>query len=61
MTTPTTQKISAAESWQVFDAAARRLLKMSGEDVIRRWDTGELDGSRTPELMRVLMLRPSGR
>jgi hypothetical protein len=36
MTTPTAQKITTDDSWRVFDAAARRLLKMSGDDLIRR-------------------------
>jgi hypothetical protein len=59
--TPTAQKISAEQSWQVFDAATQRLLKMSGDELIRQWDGGELVGNTAPELMRVLMLQPSGR
>jgi hypothetical protein len=55
------EKISKDQSWGVFDRAARRLLNMSGEEVARRWDAGELADDRRPELMRVLMLRPSGR
>lgn len=59
--TATVQKISSDQSWQVFDAAARRLLAMTGEDLIRAWDSGELRDRTTPELIQVLMLRPSGR
>jgi hypothetical protein len=59
--TVTFEKINRDESWSVFDAAAHRLLGMSGEDLVRRWDGGELAGQRSPELMQVLMLRPSGR
>jgi hypothetical protein len=57
----TFQKISTDESWRVFDAAAKRLLNMSGAELARRWDNGELADATTPELMQVLMLRPSGR
>lgn len=55
------ENITSEESWTVFDDAARRLLNMDGEDLVRRWDSGELADNKTPELMRVLMLRPSGR
>lgn len=54
------EDISRDESWDEFDNAARRILGMSGSDVVRRWEAGEFM-ERTPELMRVLMLRPSGR
>jgi len=54
------EKISSDESWDEFDSAARRILNMSGDEVVRQWDAGEFT-SRSPELMRVLMLRPSGR
>lgn len=55
------QKISDQESWSVFDAAARRLLGMSGEDVARRWDAGEYASTDSIDLMQVIMLRPSAR
>jgi hypothetical protein len=54
------EKISTEESWKVFDAAARRLLKMPGRDVASRWDAGEFADSDSPDLMQVIMLRPSG-
>lgn len=59
--TVTHESITVEESWSVFDDAARRLLGMGGEEVVRRWEAGEFADQRTPELMKVLMLRPSGR
>jgi hypothetical protein len=35
------QYISAAEAREVFDYQARRLMGMSGEEFLRRWDEGE--------------------
>jgi len=57
----TFEKITNDESWNVFDDSARRILGMGAEELVRRWDAGEFVGRSTPELMRVLMLRPSGR
>lgn len=57
----TFEMISRDASWQVFDDAAQRLLRMSGEEVARRWDAGEFAGSDSVALMQVIMLRPSGR
>jgi hypothetical protein len=55
------ESITSDESWSVFDDAARRLLGMDGEDLVQRWESGQLADNKSPELMRVLMLRPSGR
>ena len=57
----TFEKIDSAQSWAVFDNASRRVLGISGTELIRRWDAGEMADDSRPELMRVLMLRPSGR
>ena len=35
------QFISAAEAHEIFDYQARRLMGMSGEEFLRRWDEGE--------------------
>lgn len=35
------QIIDAAEAREVFDYQARRLMGMSGEEFLRRWDAGE--------------------
>lgn len=57
----TYENITAEESWSVFDEAAKRLLGMDGHALVRKWESGELANNKTSELMRVLMLRPSGR
>jgi hypothetical protein len=55
------EKISAEDSWEIFDAAARRLLRVSGEEFATRWDAGEYTADDDTRVMRVAMLRPSGR
>jgi hypothetical protein len=55
------QKINNKESWRVFDAAAKRVLRISGEEFARRWDEGVYKGNDSLDVMKVAMLRPSGR
>jgi hypothetical protein len=55
------EKISAEDAWEIFDAAARRLLRVSGEEFATRWDAGEYKADDDTRVMRVAMLRPSGR
>lgn len=46
----------------MLDRRARKYLGMSGDDFVRAWDAGELDGDPDrPEVMRVAMLVPLGR
>lgn len=56
------EKQDANEEWsqgkEIFDAAARRNLGMSGDDFLVRYDAGEIPNPDRPEVMRVLMLRP---
>lgn len=35
--------LSPEEEWHVFDHQARRLLDMSGEEFLCRWNAGEFD------------------
>jgi hypothetical protein len=53
------------ESHQLFDAEARRLMNMSGEEFLRRYDTGEfeaeMDGPRHSQLVQMVMLIPLAR
>lgn len=53
------------EARRFFDAQAWRLLQMSGDEFIRRYDAGEfaaeLDGPRHRELAQLVMLLPLGR
>jgi len=53
------EKIDNKKSWQVFDAAARRRLGVSAQELIRGWEAGDYEGKSSPELMQVLMLWPS--
>ena len=36
-------ELSYEESWEIFDAEARRYLNMTGEEFLRKWDAGEID------------------
>jgi len=55
------RKLDEDTSWRVFDRAAHRHLKLSGEEFARRWDEGWYEGRETVDVMKVVMLRPSGR
>jgi hypothetical protein len=55
------EKISSTESWQVFDAAAHRLLNISGDEFARLWDEGVYAHAHDITVMQVAMLRPGGR
>jgi hypothetical protein len=50
------------ESRQYFDRQARRLMNMSGDEFLRRYDAGkfeaELDGPRHRQLAKLVMLLP---
>ena len=50
--------ISADEAWARFDAAARELLSLSGEEFARRLDADEIADLPQSPSMRVAMLRP---
>jgi hypothetical protein len=45
----------------MYDRACRRVLNMTAAEFTRRWDSGEFKANTTPEMMEVLVLRPSGR
>lgn len=55
------KKVNATESWQIFDRAATRLLGLSGDEFAREWDQGRYEGQDSVAIMKVAMLRPSGR
>ena len=46
---------SDADAWAVFDAEARRMLGIPGDEFLRRWDAGAYAGAgdETPEGWRV--------
>lgn len=50
---------SEEEGRVIFDEAARRLLGMSGEDFLRRWDAGKFaDDPDRPEVIEIAMMIP---
>lgn len=57
----TFEKIDADQSWAIFDAAAKRLLDLDGETFAKRWDQGQYAEDADTDVMKVAMLRPSGR
>lgn len=57
----TFEEITADESWAVFDASARRVLNMSGDEFVRELDNGAFRNCGDIDVMQVAMLRPSGR
>lgn len=51
-----------AEGRAMLDAAARRHLRMSGDEFLRKWDAGEFaDDPDRPEVLEVAMLIPFAR
>lgn len=57
----TFEKINADASWEIFDQAARRLLGIDAETFIERWENGSYASDADTRVMKVAMLRPSGR
>lgn len=57
----TVESITTDQAWRMYDRACRRVLGCSATEFTRRWDSGEFKGNTTPEMMEVLVLRPSGR
>lgn len=64
-TLPEIKWVTPEEGRELFDEQARRLMGMSGEEFLRRWDDGEFrDVTTGPEhgkLIRLVMLIPFGR
>lgn len=55
------EKINASGSWQIFDQAAHRLLGIDAATFVQRWDSGSYASDASTDVMKVAMLRPSGR
>jgi hypothetical protein len=54
--------LSRGEGRRLLDRQARRHLGVSGEEFVRRWETGQFDSRRDrPEVMRVASLLPFAR
>ena len=57
--TAAVHELSPEEARALFDRAARRELRISGEEFLQALDSGELSlEEERPEVMRVLMLLP---
>ena len=52
--------LTPEEERRLFDEQARKAFGVSGDEVLRRWDAGELP-SDDPDIRHLLMLRPLGR
>lgn len=58
-TLPFVVALSEKEAWDLFDAQARELLGMSGEEFERAWDEGAFrERQEDPAVRRVIMIRP---
>lgn len=59
------QYISAAEAREIFDYQARKLVGMSGDEFLRRWDDGEFrdlfDKPGHEDLTHLVMMMTLGR
>ncbi|RFZ08118.1 hypothetical protein MML61_10220 [Mycobacterium marinum] len=55
------EKVTADGSWQIFDNAAHRLLGIDAATFVQRWDSGSYASDIDTKVMKVAMLRPSGR
>src|SRR5262249_23216892 len=56
------KKLSNDQAKKMFDRQAKHYLKMSGKEVIQKWDAGQFNGKAdTPAVTRVAMLLPFGR
>ncbi len=57
--------LTPEQSAEEFDRRARRLMNMSGEEFVRRWEAGEfrdkLDHPEHPEILDLVMLLPLAR
>lgn len=52
------RELSETESWDLFDAAANAYLGLSGEEFLKRWESGYYEDPDRPDVMSVLMLLP---
>jgi hypothetical protein len=55
-------RLTRARARAIFDRTARRALRMSGAEFLRRWEAGEFkDPDSNLNVMEVAMLLPLGR
>ena len=53
--------LSRDEGQKILDRQARRYLRMSGKQFVRKWKTKKIKDPDRPEVMRVAFLLPFGR
>jgi hypothetical protein len=58
---PEVRELSAEEGAALFDKTARKLLGVSGDEFLDRWDRGEFDGDDRTAVTKVAMLIPFAR
>lgn len=52
--------LSREEGQKLLDRQARRYLRMSGPEFVRKWKAKEVENPDRPEVMRVAFLLPFG-
>lgn len=55
------REVSPREGWELFDAAARRFLGMSGAEFLEAWDRGAFAEEDSPDVTLVALLIPFAR
>ncbi|HET7037204.1 MAG TPA: hypothetical protein VFI42_16075 [Thermomicrobiaceae bacterium] len=58
---PPLEELSAEEARRFFDGQARRYVRMSGAEFVRRWEAGEIEEPERPEVQLLAMLLPFAR
>ena len=53
--------LSKDEGEKLLDRQARRYLRMTGKEFVRKWKTKKIKDPDRPEVMRVAFLLPFGR
>lgn len=52
------EELSPAQAREVFDAAARHYLGMSGDEFVTAWKAGKFEDTERAEVLAVVMLLP---
>lgn len=56
-----TPELTREEGQELFDRRARKLLGISGEEFLQRWDAGEYSDSDAPNVASLAVLIPFAR
>jgi len=55
---PPIVELSEEEGRALFERQARKYMGMSGDEFLRKWDAGEIDGPDRSEVLTVVFLIP---